>query len=110
MSLLIGPNKWKEKQANGYYVAEHLGSFQEFINQLTNVKVMFDDEIQALLLFNSLLDDWGTLVVSLNDSAPNKLSIEIIKDSLSIRRPGDKCKAFILNQRPSLSKIAGETS
>lgn len=71
------------KYKDGHSVAEHLSSFQELINRLTNAKIAFDDEIQALLLLSSLPDSWETLVISLNNSAPGgKLSLDVIKESL----------------------------
>lgn len=38
------------------------------VNQLFSMKMVLDDELQALLLFNSLSDNWETLMVSLSNS------------------------------------------
>lgn len=47
------------------------------------MKVIRDDELQAFLLLSSLPDSWDTLVVSLNNSAPNaQLTMDMVKDSL----------------------------
>ena len=47
------------------------------------MKLVIDDELQALLLLSSLLDSWETLVVSLSNSAPNGvLQLAMVKDSL----------------------------
>ena len=47
------------------------------------MKLIIDDELQALLLLNSLLDSWETLVVLLSNSAPNGvLQLVMVKDSL----------------------------
>ena len=48
-----------------------------------SMKLIIDDELQALLLLSSLPDSWETLVVSLSNSAPNGvLQLAIVKDSL----------------------------
>ena len=35
------------------------------------MKMMLDNELHVLLLLYSLLDSWKTLIISLNNSAPN---------------------------------------
>ena len=71
------------KFKDGNSVAEHLSDFQSLINQLSTMKMVIDDEMQALLLLSSLPDSWETLVVSLSNSAPNgKLTMDTVKDSL----------------------------
>ena len=53
------------------------------VNQLASAKISLDDELQALLLLSSLLDNWETLVVSLSNSCQeDKLSLEAVKASL----------------------------
>ena len=37
------------------------------------MKMVMDDELQALLLLSSLPDSWETLVVSLSNSAPGRV-------------------------------------
>ena len=64
-------------------MTEHLNDFQGLVNQLSAMKLVLDDEIQALLLLSSLLDSWEILVVSVSNSAPEgKLTIAMVKDSL----------------------------
>ncbi|BBH02116.1 hypothetical protein Prudu_012586 [Prunus dulcis] len=58
------------KYRDGRSVTEHLSDFQGLINLLTNMKMVLDDELQALVLLSSLPDSWDTLVVSLSNSAP----------------------------------------
>ena len=71
------------KYKEGRSVGEHLSEFQSLVNQLATVKMTLDDELQALLLLSSLPESWETLVVSLNNSAPNGvLSLSTIKDSM----------------------------
>ncbi|CAL2270430.1 unnamed protein product [Prunus armeniaca] len=57
------------KYRDGRSVIEHLSDFQGLINLLTNMKMVLDDELQALVLLSSLPDSWDTLVVSLSNSA-----------------------------------------
>mgnify|MGYP003740606461 FL=1 len=71
------------KFRDGNSVAEHLSDFQSLINQLATMKMVLDDEFQALLLLSSLPDSWETLVVSLSNSTPNgKLTLGTVKDSM----------------------------
>ncbi|VFQ84242.1 unnamed protein product [Cuscuta campestris] len=67
----------------GKSVSEHLSDFQDIINKLTVMKIVFDDELQALFLLSSLPDSWETLVVSISNSAPDGvLSLDVIKESM----------------------------
>ena len=79
-------------------VAEHLNEFQDVINQLANMKVNFDDELQALLLMSSLSESWETLVVSLSNSNANgTISLETVRSSLlneELRRKGSGMKSI----------------
>ena len=69
------------KFRDGNSVAEHLSDFQSLINQLATMKMVLDDEFQALLLLSSLPDSWETLVVSLSNSTPNgKVTLGMVKD------------------------------
>ncbi|CAL9016332.1 unnamed protein product, partial [Prunus brigantina] len=68
------------KYRDGRSVTEHLSDFQGLINLLTNMKMVLDDELQALVLLSSLPDSWDTLVVSLSNSAPQGvLTLDIVK-------------------------------
>ena len=44
------------KLKGGKSVSEHLSDFQDIINKLTSMKIILDDELQALFLLSSLLD------------------------------------------------------
>ena len=47
------------------------------------MKIVLDDELQALFLLSSLPDSWETLVVTISNSAPNSvLSLDVIKESM----------------------------
>ncbi|VFQ83449.1 unnamed protein product [Cuscuta campestris] len=68
---------------DGHSVVEHLNDFQGLINQLSSMKLVLDDELQALLLLSSLPESWETLVVSLSNSAlEGKLTMDVVKSSL----------------------------
>ena len=59
------------KLKEGKSIVEHFSEFQDLVNQMVTMKLVIDDELQALLVLSSLLDSWETLVVSLSNSAPN---------------------------------------
>ena len=80
------------------FVAKHLNEFQDVVNQLENLKINFDDELQALLLMCSLSESWETLVVSLsNSNASGAVSLETIRSSLlneELRIKGSGLKSY----------------
>ncbi|CAJ2642124.1 unnamed protein product [Trifolium pratense] len=71
------------KYKDGESMAEHMSVFQNTVNQLTATDIKLDDELQALLLFSSLPDNWEVLVVTLTNSAPSgKLVMSTVKESM----------------------------
>ena len=71
------------KLKEGKSIVEHLSEFQDSVNQMVTMKLVIDDELQALLFLSSLPDSWETLVVSLSNSALNGvLQLAMVKDSL----------------------------
>jgi hypothetical protein len=56
------------KMSKGGFVADHLNEFNMVTNQLSYVKVDFDDEVRALLILCSLLESWNGLVMVVNNS------------------------------------------
>ncbi|MCI63416.1 hypothetical protein A2U01_0084673, partial [Trifolium medium] len=56
---------------DGESMAEHMSVFQNTVNQLVANDIKLDDELQALLLFSSLSDNWEVLVVTLMNSSPS---------------------------------------
>ena len=60
------------KFKDGGSVAEHMNEVSNIVNQLSAMKMVLDDELQALLLLSSLPDSWETLVVSLSNSTPHE--------------------------------------
>ena len=55
---------------DGSSMDEHLNAFQGLINQIVILEILIEDEVLALLLLGSLLDSWETLVVTLDNLAP----------------------------------------
>ena len=63
-------------------MVEHINSFKGIVNKLVAMKMTINDEMQALLLLNSLLDSWETLVVTVSNSTPNDiLTMKSVKDA-----------------------------
>jgi hypothetical protein len=56
------------KMSEGGSVADHLNEFNMVTNQLSSVKVDFDDEVRDLLILGSLLERWNSLVMVVSNS------------------------------------------
>jgi hypothetical protein len=54
--------------SEGGSVADHLNEFNTVTNQLSSVKVDFDDEVRALLILFSLPESWNGLVMAVSNS------------------------------------------
>ena len=50
------------KYKEGGLVPRHLNDMKSIVNQLAS-KIVFDDELQTLMLLSSLPESWETLVV-----------------------------------------------
>ena len=57
-------------------VADHLNDFNTLTSQLSSVKVNFDDEIRALLIFFSLLESWNNLVMVVSNYIPSSNTLK----------------------------------
>jgi hypothetical protein len=68
------------KMSEGGSVVDHLNEFNTVTNQLSSVKVDFDDEVRALLILCSLPKSWNGLVmvVSNSVSGSNTLKFEML--------------------------------
>jgi hypothetical protein len=66
------------KISEGGFVADHLNEFNSVTNQLSYVKVDFDDEVRALLTFCSLLESWNDLIMAISNyvSGSNTLKFD----------------------------------
>jgi hypothetical protein len=66
------------KMLEGGSVADHLNEFNIVTNQLSSVKVDFDDEVRALLILCSLPEIWNGLFVAVSNyvSGSNTLKFD----------------------------------
>jgi hypothetical protein len=66
------------KMSEGGSVADHLNDFNMVTNQLSSVKVDFDDEVRALLILCSFPERWNdfVMVVSNSVSGSNTLKFD----------------------------------
>ncbi|CAL2254439.1 unnamed protein product [Prunus armeniaca] len=99
------------KYRDGRSVTEHLSDFQGLINLLMNMKMVLDDELQALVLLSSLPDSWDTLVVSLSNSAPQGvLTLDIVKDSMFNEEARRKEQSVVAESEALVSEYRGRTN
>ena len=66
------------KMSEGGSVADHLNEFNMVTNQLSSIKVDFDDEVRALLILCSLPKSWNDLVMDVSNfvSGSNTLKFD----------------------------------
>jgi hypothetical protein len=53
--------------SEGGSVVDHLNEFNTITNQLSSIKVHFDDEVRALLILCSLPESWNNLVMDVSN-------------------------------------------
>ena len=68
------------KMSEGGSVVDHLNEFNTVTNQLSSVKVDFDDEVRALLILCSLPESWNDLVMVVSKfvSSSNTLNLMML--------------------------------
>jgi hypothetical protein len=86
------------KMSEGGSVADHLNEFNTVTNQLSSVKVDFDDEVRALLILCSLPERWNSLVMAVSNSVSSSNTLKF-----------DDVVGVILSEEMRW-KITGETS
>jgi hypothetical protein len=86
------------KISEGRYVPDHLNEFNMVTNQLSSVKVDFDDEFRALLILCSLAESWNGLVMVLSNFVSSSNTLKF-----------DDVGGVILREEMQ-QKITGETS
>jgi hypothetical protein len=64
------------KMSEGGSVADHLNEFNMVTNQLSFVKVEFDDEVRALLILCSLPESWNGLVMAVSNSVSSSNTLK----------------------------------
>ena len=64
--------------SEGGSIADHLNEFNTVTNQLSSIKVDFDDEVRALLILCSLPESWNDLVMAVSNyvSGSNTLKFD----------------------------------
>jgi hypothetical protein len=62
--------------SQGGSVADHLNKFDTVTNQLSFVKVDFDDDVRALLILCSLPESWNDLFMVVSNSVPGSNTIK----------------------------------
>ena len=86
------------------------------MNQLVTMKLVLEDELQALLILSSLPESWETLVVSLSNSAPSgQLTLSQVKDSMfneETKRKdlGSSSSQTLVTKNRGRSKSKGQSS
>jgi hypothetical protein len=64
------------KMSEGGFVADHLNEFNMVTNQLSSLKVDFDDEVRDLLILCSLQERWNGLVMAISNSVSGSNSLK----------------------------------
>ncbi|KAF7127092.1 hypothetical protein RHSIM_Rhsim11G0033800 [Rhododendron simsii] len=67
----------------GNSIAEYLNEMNSIVNQLGSMKIVFDDELQALMFLSSLLENWKTLVMTVSNSVPDGV-VSMSQDTSSL--------------------------
>jgi hypothetical protein len=84
------------KMSEGGYVVDHLNEFNTVTNQLSSLKLEFDDEVRALLIFCSLPENWNDLVMVVSNyvSSSKNLKLDdvvgvILSEEMRWKRTGE---------------------
>jgi hypothetical protein len=65
------------KMLEGGSIANHLNDFNTVTNQLSSIKVDFDDEVRALLILCSLPERWNGLVMAVSNSVSGSNTLKL---------------------------------
>lgn len=57
------------KMKEGAGATDHINEFNNILSRLTSVNIVFDDEVQALLLLSSLPESWQGTVTAVSSSS-----------------------------------------
>jgi hypothetical protein len=76
--------------SEGGSIVDQLNDFNTVTNQLSSVKVDFDDEVRALLILCSLLESWNNLVVVVSNSISGSNTYFMMLLVLSLVRKCDR--------------------
>jgi hypothetical protein len=82
--------------SEGGSVADHLNDFNTVTNQLSSIKVDFDDEVRALLILCSLPERWNGLVMAVSNSVSGSNTLKfddvvgvILSEEMRWKRTGE---------------------
>ena len=64
------------KMSEGGSVADHLNDFNTITNQLSSIRVNFDDEVRDLLILCSLPESWNGLVMAVSISVSGSSTLK----------------------------------
>ena len=67
---------FNKKMSKGGSIVDHLNEFNTLTSQLSSVKVNFNDEVRALLIFFSLLERWNSLVMVVSNFVPSSNTLK----------------------------------
>jgi hypothetical protein len=95
------------KMSKGGSVTDHLNEFNIVTNQLSFVKVDFDDEVKALLSLFSFLERWNGLVMAVSNSVSGSNTLKfddvvgvILSEEMQRKSIGDtSCNALNMENR-----------
>ena len=92
------------KMAKGTPVTQHLNEFNTITNQLSSVKIDFDDEIRALILLASLPNSWEAMRMAVSNSAGKaELKYDDIRDLVLTEEVRRKDSGELLGSRSALN-------
>ena len=64
------------KMSEGGCVTDHLNEFNTLISHLSSVKVIFDDEVRALLILCLFPESWNSLVMDVSNFVPSSNTLK----------------------------------
>ncbi|KAJ0103505.1 hypothetical protein Patl1_05655 [Pistacia atlantica] len=74
---------FNHKMREGTSMTEHMNDFNTIINQLSSVKIDFDEEVRALILMASLPNSWEPMRAAIcNLTGNSKLKLTDVRDKI----------------------------
>jgi hypothetical protein len=105
------------KMSEGGSLADHLNEFNTVTNQLSSVKVDFDDEVRALLILCSLLESWNGLVMAVSNSVSSSNTLKfddvvgvILSEEMRRKSTGETSENALNSENRGRQKDRGKGS